>query len=104
MTANISGLLEVGAEHGVKLHDLARLTGLDEREVRRMIQTERKAGKLILSDCKNGYFLPATEHEARRFIRSMGQRAAEIACIARTAENALASAAGQDMIAGWNDG
>lgn len=101
MMANISGLLKVGAGNGTTLHDLVALTGMSEREIRRCIQSERKAGKLILSDCLHGYFLPASENEARRFIRSMGQRAAEIACIARTAENALATAAGQESMEGW---
>ena len=101
MMANISGLLKVGASNGTTLHDLVALTGMSEREIRRCIQAERKAGKLILSDCLHGYFLPASENEARRFIRSMGRRAAEIACVARTAENALATAAGQEAMEGW---
>ena len=103
-TLHISDLLHPGAENGVKLTELAALTNQDERIVRRRIQAERKAGKLILSDCLHGYFLPASEQEARRFIRSMSGRAAEIAAVSRAAEAALADMAGQERIAGWNDG
>ena len=98
---HISDLLHPGAENGVKLTELAALTNQDERIVRRRIQAERKAGKLILSDCLHGYFLPASEQEARRFIRSMSGRAAEIAAVSRAAEAALADMAGQEHMEGW---
>ena len=98
---HISDLLHPGAENGVKLTELAALTNQDERIVRRRIQAERKAGKLILSDCLHGYFLPVSEREARRFILSMSGRAAEIAAVSRAAEAALADMAGQEQIAGW---
>lgn len=103
-TLHISALLHPGAENGIKLPELVKLTGQEERIVRRRIQAERKAGKLILSDCLHGYFLPASEQEARRFVRSMSGRAAEIAAVSRAAEAALADMAGQERIAGWNDG
>lgn len=101
---HISDLLYPGAENGVKLTELAALTNQDERIVRRRIQAERKAGKLILSDCLHGYFLPERPEDVQRFARSMGRRAAEIAHIARAAEAALADMTGQEQIAGWNDG
>ena len=101
---HISDLLHPGAENGIKLLELAALVGQDEREIRRRIQAERKAGKLILSDCLHGYFLPERPEDVQHFARSMGRRAAEIAHIARAAEAALADMAGQERIAGWNDG
>lgn len=97
----IFDLLHSGAENGTTLQELVKLTGQDERIVRRRIQAERKDGKLILSDCLHGYFLPASEQEARRFIRSMSGRAVEIAAVARSAEAALADMAGQEQIEGW---
>lgn len=102
-TLQISEMLRVGAENGIKLPELVKLTGQEERIVRRRIQAERKAGKLILSDCLHGYFLPATEQEARRFIRSMSGRAAEIAAVSRAAEAALADLSGQTMVEGWGN-
>lgn len=100
----VSDLLHEGSENGMTLTELVQLTGEDERSIRRRIQTERKAGKLILSDCLHGYFLPENSSDVQRFARSMSRRAAEIASIARTAEVALADMAGQERIKGWNDG
>lgn len=97
----ISDMLHEGAENGVTLAELVRLTGEDERSIRRRIQTERKAGKLILADNKSGYFLPASEHEVRRFIRSMSSRAREITTVACVAEDVLARMTGQERMVGW---
>ena len=97
----ISDLLHVGAENGVTLTELVQLTGEDERSIRRRIQMERKAGKLILSDNQSGYFLPASEHEVRRFIRSMSSRAREITTVACVAEDMLARMTGQEQVVGW---
>lgn len=97
-------LLSVGSEQGVTLRQLVALTGLDERSVRLQIQRERKAGKLILSNCKDGYYLPEHPEDVQRFVRSMSRRAAEISAIARTAEAALADFTGQTQIEGWCDG
>lgn len=100
-TLQIFELLHVGAENALTLRELVQLTGEDERSIRRRIQAERKAGKLILSDNQNGYFLPENPADVQRFARSMSRRAAEIAGIARAAEAALADMAGQEQIAGW---
>lgn len=103
-TLHISALLHPGAENGIKLPELVKLTGQDERIVRRRIQAERKDGKLILSDCLHGYFLPENSSDVQRFARSMSRRAAEIARIARSAEAALADMAGQTVVEGWDNG
>ena len=42
----IADLLPHGAENGVNLHHLEKMTGLDGREVRRQIERERRAGAL----------------------------------------------------------
>lgn len=103
-TPSISELLQTGAENGTMLRQLVALTGLDERSVRLQIQRERKAGRLILSDNRSGYFLPENPVDVQRFARSMSRRAAEIAGIARAAENALADMVGQTTVEGWRDG
>mgnify|MGYP004627370301 FL=1 len=97
----VSDLLHKGAENGTTLSELVQLTGEDERSIRRCIQRERKAGKLILSDNQSGYFLPSSEHEVRRFIRSMSNRAREIAAVSRAAEDALERVSGQSRLRGW---
>lgn len=85
---------------GVTLRELVAMTGMNERLVRLKIQQERKAGKLILSNNRDGYFLPETTEDVQRFARSMSRRAAEISSIARAAEAALADLTGQAQIAG----
>lgn len=97
----VSDLLHAGAENALTLSELVQLTGEDERSIRRCIQRERKAGKLILSDNQSGYFLPSSEHEVRRFIRSMSNRAREIAAVSRAAEDALERVSGQSRLRGW---
>lgn len=100
-TPSISDLLHSGAENGTTLRELVALTGMNERLVRLEIQRERKAGKLILSNNRDGYFLPERPEDVRRFARSMSRRAAEISSIARAAEAALADLAGQECLEGW---
>ena len=97
----VSDLLHTGSENGVTLSELVQLTGEDERSIRRRIQTERKAGKLILADCKNGYFLPKSTLDIQRFISSMSRRSREIAAISHAAEDALLKMTGQERMVGW---
>lgn len=98
---HISDILHIGSENGMTLRDLVQLTGADERTIRRKIQAERKAGKIIISDNRSGYFLPASERDVRRFIRSMSRRAREISVVSSAAEDALARMTGQEILEGW---
>ena len=98
---HISELLQIGSENGVTLRELVALTGVNERVVRLRIQQERKAGKLILSNNRDGYFLPECPEDVLHFAHSMSRRAAEIASIARAAESALADMSGQECLEGW---
>lgn len=100
----ISDLLHEGAENGTTLAELIQLTGEDERSIRRRIQAERKAGKLILADCKNGYFLPTSTLDIQRFISSMSRRSREITAISHAAEDALLKMTGQGTLWGWQNG
>ena len=63
----VADLLPHGAENGVNLRYLEKMTGLDGREVRRQIERERRAGELIISDNRNGYYLTDDPAEAQRF-------------------------------------
>ena len=67
---------------------LEKLTGLSGREVRRQIERERRRGIPILSDNMSGYFLPSSEDEKARCVRSMKGRAREILRTARAIEGA----------------
>lgn len=97
----VSDFLHVGAENALTLRELVQLIGEDERSIRRRIQQERKDGKLILSDCQHGYFLPTEESDVRRFIGSMSRRAKEIAAVSRAAEDVLLKLTGQETMRGW---
>ena len=74
----ISSLLMRGQENAIPLRQIVKLTGINGRVVRGMISEERLNGTPILSDNATGYYMPASEDEKVRFIRSMKHRAKEI--------------------------
>ena len=82
----ISRYLMQGKENGLHLQDLVRITGRTEREVRQQIHQERRQHIPILSDNKNGYFLPGSPQERAHCVRSMRHRAGEILAAARAIE------------------
>lgn len=84
----ISDFLSAGQENAVSLQELRQWTGIDGRIVRLMIQRERLAGIPILADCQTGYYLPATQEEKQRCVRSMRHRAKEIYKAAQAIEAA----------------
>ena len=84
----ISRLLMAGSENGLHLQDLVRLTGEDQRTVRKMIHEERRQGVPILSDNASGYFLPGSQQEREACVRSLRHRAKEILAAARAIEKA----------------
>ena len=79
----IADLLGHGQSAAVPLRNLKELAGLPGREVRRMIEAERRAGALIISDNRHGYFLADTQEEVNQFVKSMLRRSGEIAKTAR---------------------
>ncbi len=74
----IADLLHPGAKNAVSRRDLMALTGLSDRELRLMIEAERRKGTPILSDNIHGYFLPGDSAERDRCVRSLRRRAGEI--------------------------
>lgn len=84
--AKIADLLLLGRENAIPRRELEKLTGLDGRTVRLMIERERRAGTLIISDNQHGYFLTDDPVEAQRFAHSMQHRAREILRTARAIE------------------
>ena len=84
----ISRLLMEGAGNGLHLQDLVRLTGEDQRTVRKMIHEERRRGVPILSGNASGYFLPGSQQEREACVQSLRHRAKEILAAAEAIENA----------------
>lgn len=74
----ISDFLSNGRETALTQKDLSALTGYTPREIRRMIQNERRGGAVILSDSRNGFFLPDSSADIAKFLTSMRSRAREI--------------------------
>lgn len=83
----IADLLLCGEENAVTRKYLEQITGLNGREVQRAVQIARLHGIPILSS-GSGFFLPATEDEKARFVRSMRHRAREISRAADAVEGA----------------
>ena len=83
---SIADLLGVRRENAITRRDLERLTGLDGRSVRLLIERERRAGTPILADSTNGYYLPATDDERAARVRSLRHRAREILLTAKALE------------------
>ena len=74
----ISKYLLYGQQNAVPLQQLVKLSGLDNRTARRMIEIERRAGIPICSDNQTGYYLASDVAELGQFVRSMEHRAGEI--------------------------
>lgn len=81
----ISDFLLQGETQAVTRQHLEQITGLTGREVQRAVQAARLKGTPILSS-GSGFFLPETEAEKARFVRSMRHRAAEISRAADAVE------------------
>lgn len=88
-TGFIANYLLHGAENAIPRRDLMALTGYSDRELRRLIEAERRSGVPILSDNANGYFLPSNQEEIDRCVRSLRSRSAEIEATAAAIEKAV---------------
>ena len=86
---HVADLLLPGVENAISRRDLMSLTGYRDRELRLMIEAERRQGTPILSDTQHGYFLPATQMERDRCVASFRHRAKEIEATARAIEKAV---------------
>ena len=84
----IAAFLNHGQENAIPRRELEKLTGMDGRTVRLMIEQERRGGTPICTDNLTGYYLPATEEEKTACVRSMRHRAGEIMKTARAIERA----------------
>lgn len=82
----ISRYLLEGKENGLHLQDLVKITGWTEREVRQQIHRERRRHIPILSNNRDGYFLPGNPQERAICVRSMRHRAGQILAAAKAIE------------------
>lgn len=91
----ISRYLMEGQENGLHLQDLVRITGWTEREVRQQIHRERRQHIPILSNNRDGYFLPGNPQERAYCVRSLRHRAGEILAAAKAIEGDVQHIEGQ---------
>ena len=84
----IADYLSHGQENAIPRRELERLTSMDGRTVRLMIERERRSGTPICADNLTGYYLPGSEDEKAACVRSMRRRAVEIMRTARAIEQA----------------
>ncbi len=82
----VSSFLKVGKENALSIEYLKEMTGLEGREVQRLIANERLNGLPILSTPAGGYFMPGSEWEVQTFVNSMRHRAGEIIEVADAVE------------------
>ena len=82
----ISRYLLEGRENALHLQDLVKITGWTEREVRQQIHRERRQHIPILSNNRDGYFLPGNPQERASCVRSMRHRAGQILAAAKAIE------------------
>lgn len=73
-TMNIEKLIPRGAENAVPMVDLAKVSGLSERGVRKTIEHMRRNGVVICSG-DGGYYLPANVSELSDYLNRMTKRA-----------------------------
>lgn len=59
-------LIPSGERNAVSMRYLASILTVDEREIRRMIESARRDG-LIIATCEDGYFIPETMSELLRY-------------------------------------
>ena len=95
-TINIVDYIPFGAKNAIKRHTLVDMVGCTDREVRRMIESARQEGNVILnfSDGK-GYFRPERKEEVERYIRQEEARAKTIFFNLKSAKMALRRIEGQ---------
>ena len=73
----ISQAIETGEDNAVHLSELVQLSGLSERDTRRVIEALRRRGEVICSN-KQGYYRPASSEELRRYLRQEQARSRSI--------------------------
>ncbi len=74
----IASHLQQGRKNAVNIRYLEAMTGMKNRDVRLLIEKERRGGTPILSDNSRGYYLPGSQEELARCVRSLRGRAKEI--------------------------
>ena len=73
VTSDFLAVLKVGEENAVTSRQIQRAFGVNQRELRKIVEKCRKSGVFILAS-DQGYFYPASKDELQRFIRRESNR------------------------------
>lgn len=73
---NIKDFIPVGSENAISREELRRATGLNDREMRALIETAREKTAIINLQDGNGYFIPSPNDAvlAKRWLNQMMSR------------------------------
>ena len=74
ITRALDAALKTGKENAIHMVELAAILDVKPPYVKKMVQRARKSGMQIVSDT-NGYYKPANDEEARRFVETMRRQA-----------------------------
>jgi biotin operon repressor len=89
MSKNVSQLIldsiGVGEDNATHSKRLIDISGLTERELRKVIEQLRRSGTVIISSNK-GYYLPETVDELQHYINKESKRAKSIFYTLKTAK------------------
>lgn len=85
VSEKICAALRKGEENAVSLAQMCRISGLDNRSTRLVIEALRRSGMVIISSNK-GYYLPGTLAEIRHYINKESKRARSIFYTIRSAK------------------
>ena len=86
----IFDLLPIGKENAVSTKDLCARLGLkNPRELRKLVETERNAGKVILSSVTGGYFRAANKDEISEFVKTTERKGIHTLNSVQSAKKAL---------------
>ena len=91
----ILSAIDKGEDNAVSLEQLINITGLPNREVRKIIETLRRAGHVIISS-DNGSYYPETVEELKRYINRESSRARSILITLSSARELLENLADEE--------
>lgn len=95
----IAGLLPVGKDNAISTKELVRITGCSSsRDLQQRISEERRAGAIICSATKGGYFIPANREEMQGFYMVLKNRARNTLGVLKSVRRALKLPEGQQVL------
>ena len=78
--------LRTGENNAISLFNMCKVSGVDNRATRQIIEDLRRSGVVIISSNK-GYYLPETLEEVKHYINKESKRARSIFYTIRSAKN-----------------